>query len=603
MLPAEVLAAADAALTAGEAARGLHLVDHLLRTFPGHLRARTLRAQVLLELGDEGGAAADAATVLSADLLNVDAMLVSARLAEASGDLHQSHALIGRAASIEPGHAGVRKAFADSVTMLPRDSAALGLSYLAHGWPDLAERELRAALARDSSRVDLRVGLAEALWQQARYEEARPECRTVLDHNPRCLRATLMMAHILAEQGRTAHGVEMLEQAGQLDPEFTIAAELYAKATLSRMSLPPAPSVPEPPPYVDESAVEAIAVADDDGVTEGADDGAVAGEEGIFTPVIDTDADATGEAAETRSDPAEVVATEDDVIAAGDVAADDGDEIEAGEAKVGEDDDSDESGESGDEEAVAMGDAEVVAEDWEEPGQGAPGAGVAFSAGWPAAGPDRGEPAVPVSESPSVEAEPAETDDRHGGVPVEEEAGESVGMPAEGVAGAPGDLDEPSDEAAEAVAAPESVVEPTSAGPEPAAATTEPEAEAVEPEPEAEAVTPEPEPEVATTEPEAEAIDLEAATAAPEPDPPDDDGRAALIGMARIGGWDSVIDTLAERLSGEDLGDVVATIEELDGIDGFPVEIWQLLGDHYMRNRRPQLASEAYFRAVRRTSE
>ena len=83
----------------------------------------------------------------------------------------------------------------------------------------------------------------------------------------------------------------------------------------------------------------------------------------------------------------------------------------------------------------------------------------------------------------------------------------------------------------------------------------------------------------------------------------DDDGRAALIGMARIGGWDSVIDTLAERLSGEDLGDVVATIEELDGIDGFPVEIWQLLGDHYMRNRRPQLASEAYFRAVRRTSE
>ena len=69
--------------------------------------------------------------------------------------------------------------------------------------------------------------------------------------------------------------------------------------------------------------------------------------------------------------------------------------------------------------------------------------------------------------------------------------------------------------------------------------------------------------------------------------------------MARIGGWDSVVGTLAERLDGEDLGDIVAIIEKLDELDGFPIEIWRLLGDHYLRNRRPQLASEAYFRAVR----
>ena len=134
MLPAEILADADAALTAGEAARGLHLIDHLLRTFPEHLQARTLRAQALLELGDEDGATADAATVLSADLLNVDALLISARLAEAQGDLHQGHALIGRAASIEPGHAGVRKACTDSVTMLPRDSAARITEPTLHAW-------------------------------------------------------------------------------------------------------------------------------------------------------------------------------------------------------------------------------------------------------------------------------------------------------------------------------------------------------------------------------------------------------------------------------------------------------------------------------------
>ncbi|MDP6349973.1 MAG: hypothetical protein QGG58_09410, partial [Chloroflexota bacterium] len=72
--------------------------------------------------------------------------------------------------------------------------------------------------------------------------------------------------------------------------------------------------------------------------------------------------------------------------------------------------------------------------------------------------------------------------------------------------------------------------------------------------------------------------------------------------MARLGGWDSVLDTMAERLAGEELGEMAAIIEELDQLDGFPIEIWRLLGDHYMRNRRPQLASEAYFRAVRWSS-
>ena len=497
MLPAEILADADAALTAGEAARGLHLIDHLLRTFPEHLQARTLRAQALLELGDEDGATADAATVLSADLLNVDALLISARLAEAQGDLHQGHALIGRAASIEPGHAGVRKAFADSVTVLPRDSAALGLSYLAHGWPDLAERELRAALARDSSRVDVRVGLAEALWQQGRYEEARPECRTVLDHNPRCLRATLMMAHILAEQGRTAHGVEMLEQAGELDPEFTIAAELYAKATLSRMSLPPAPSVSEPPPYVDEAVAEAT--ADDDGAA-----------------VAAPDAD---ESAESHSDPETDAATEDGEIAVSDAA------------------------EEEDKEPAADG---VVAEPTVTADPAA-----SFYGGWPAAAPAASEITDPARIDP----------DQAGGADVPQT--EADGDAAEEVVAGPAPVAELSTETVATEREPKPVAEP------------EP-----EPEPEAEAATAEPE---------------------PEPESPDD-GRAALIGMARIGGWDSVVETLAERLAGEDLGDIVAIIEKLDELDGFPIEIWRLLGDHYLRNRRPQLASEAYFRAVRRNS-
>ena len=135
MLASEIVRDIEQALAVEEPARGLHLVDHLLRTFPGHLRARTLRAKALLALGESDEAAGDAATVLSADLLNVEAMLVSAKLAEAQGDLHQSHALIGRAASVDSGHSGVRQAVDDSVAMLPRDPSALGFAYLNSNWP------------------------------------------------------------------------------------------------------------------------------------------------------------------------------------------------------------------------------------------------------------------------------------------------------------------------------------------------------------------------------------------------------------------------------------------------------------------------------------
>jgi hypothetical protein len=219
------------------------------------LKARTVRATTWLALGDQDKAAEDAALVMSIDLLNVDALLVEAKVAEGRGDLHQSHVLIARAASIRPSHNVVRQSMADSVAMLIYDHSTLGFSYQSLNWPDLAEREFRLALQKDMARVDLRIALAEAIWEQGRYDEARPECRLVLDHYPRCLRAMLIMAHILVEQGRAAHGIEMMERANEMDPECTIAVDLYAKAPVSRMLLPPPPSLPEPPIFEEGGAV------------------------------------------------------------------------------------------------------------------------------------------------------------------------------------------------------------------------------------------------------------------------------------------------------------------------------------------------------------
>jgi tetratricopeptide (TPR) repeat protein len=568
MLASEIVRDIEQALAVEEPARGLHLIDHLLRSFPAHLRARILRAKALLALGESDEAAGDAATVLSADLLNVEAMLVSAKLAEAQGDLHQSHAFIGRAASVDSGHNGVRQAVADSVAMLPRDPSALGFAYLNSNWPDLAEREFRTALERDPARVDLRIALAESLWRQGRFDEARPECRIVLDHHPRCLRATLIMAHILAEQGRTAHGMEMLERAGEMDPEYEVAAELYARATLSRMSLPPPPSLPEPPPFSDEAASDVEAGAEISGDSP----------EDVFTAVGETEADVDSD----EPQPAEPD---------GDVVPDGGDPAAVDEV----------------EESTPVPDIEPSSDRDDETSdakEAETAPAVEFSAGWPAETggrlaadevaeedepePESTMPASSVGEAEIAVAEPEESPPEAVGAPLDSDHSESD----------PGEGDEPDLVDDDVAAYSENEADEIDV-PEPPAwlglKADELESELTA------AGEPEPDGSTHPDEPEAEPPGESSETG--DADTADAFGGPAVLAMGRIGSWDAVADTLAEMLAGGDVKPVAGLMEELARLTGFPLSIWRLLGDGYMKTNRPQLASEAYFRAVRRNSE
>lgn len=572
MLASEIVRDIEDALATEEPQRGLHLVDHLLRTFSGHLRARTLRATALLALEEHEEAAGDAATVLSADLLNVDAMLVSAKLAEARGDLHQSHALIGRAASVDSGHSGVRQAVADSVTLLVRDPSTLGFSYLKSNWPDLAEREFRMALERDPARVDLRIALAEALWQQGRYEEARPECRIVLDHHPRCLRATLMMAHILAEQGRTAHGMEMLERAGEMDPEYEVAAELYAKATLSRMRLPPPPSLPDPPAFLDHTDSEIDENGDADGTESGAESDQDAKSSGHSPAVVFTAVDSPGADNEEKGRP--------------DPYQDDGAEPDS----------------QANQPAPLDDDARGVGEAPFEVAEAAPS--VEFSAGWPAgkgqATETRGESDAEEGASGSAEITSPEGTTRSDAIETDEMAPESLGdSPAEAASAAEsGKRAEVASTVQDVDTDPEDGTD-ENAAPEPHREDSVIADEAL---PE-ESVT-----EDTITEAEISANDVasrsrDASDEIGEPGPVELAGEAAVLAMAQIGSWDAVVDAVAEMLSGGEVEPVARLVEDLAPLPGYPTSIWRMLGDRYMQSSRPQLASEAYFRAVRRSAE
>ncbi len=588
MLNSEIVREVEEALAAEAPARGLHLVDHLLQTFPGHLRARTLRAKALLALAEHDEAAEDVATVLSADLLNVDAMLVSAKLAEARGDLHQSHALIGRAASVDSAHRGVRQAVADSVAMLPRDPAALGFAYLNSNWPDLAEREFRLALGRDPARVDLRIALAESLWRQSRFEEARPECRVVLDHHPRCLRATLMMAHILAEQGRTAHGLELLERAGEMDPEYEVAAELFARATLSRMSLPPPPSLSEPPAFPDHLVTTVGEPADVESAHSAMDSEGGAESDGdspavVFTAVDGTDVEVEGEKTPLSG-------------------ADDQAALEAGESAGAPAVDESTADSSLDQIAERGDDGPAVDEGLSDTAEAAPS--VEFSAGWPSGkgrltakgGVDEGEgsdpdAAMPPSVAGAVGLDISSPDET---LPI------AADPPSDGKAS-----DEDSSGRSEVEPARRTVDTGTGDGTdEPATARSHEESVSIDDdEPAKEAAVDESDGKVETLAdyPAGEAEGPSVAMR--DSDPAESSSGTAVLAMARVGSWDSVVDVLSEMLADGEVEPVAVLMEELAAIAGFPSSIWRMLGDSYMRRSEPQLASEAYFRAVRRSDE
>lgn len=246
MSPRELLARARQSFAAGEAPESLRDVQHLLQNFPSYGEARLLRALLHERAGRLADALNDAAFVLEVDPLNADSLLLTSRVRERNGDVRQARSLLLRVAEMEPSHPDLGPAFSMGLAAPTMASAALGFAYLRSGWPELAMRQFRAALDADGGRIDLRLALAEALWLTGQYDECRRQCRTVLDHHPECLKATLMMAHMLTEVGRTNHGAELVERAAALDPEHRLAAEMYGRLEFNRMRLPAPPQVPSP---------------------------------------------------------------------------------------------------------------------------------------------------------------------------------------------------------------------------------------------------------------------------------------------------------------------------------------------------------------------
>ena len=253
-------------LRAGKYNRAIAHCRALLMLYPRYVPAYTIMGEAYLAKGEHAEAANLFRRTLGAD---PEATIPYAGLGliyEERGLLEEAIWQLERAFELAPHNKEIRASLLDLYTQ--RDATLLskieltraGLARIyarGHLYPK-AIGEFRDLLRKEPMRMDLRVALAEALWQDGRYEGAAIISQGVLDLAPNCLKANLILGEIwLRDKDHEADGRALLDQAQMLDPENAVAQSLFGDRS------PLAPRIVPVPPHVigEVGEVETVAQA------------------------------------------------------------------------------------------------------------------------------------------------------------------------------------------------------------------------------------------------------------------------------------------------------------------------------------------------------
>ena len=255
MRPSEIVERAHVAVRAGDYDNAARLAGHVLGSFGRHAGARLVRALVAEANGETERALDDLSFVASADPADPQVRAAQARAFRRAGDDARAREIAQQTVELVPTAPEVLESALDVLGVDPDalapSPAVLARIHLNSNWPHLAEREARQALTDHPERVDIRLTLAEALWRQERLAECEEQCKVIFDQANDCVRAAVMLAHILSERGRTAEGQDLLERVGEIDPEFLEARRMLASLEVHRLVLPKPPEL-QPPAQLGE---------------------------------------------------------------------------------------------------------------------------------------------------------------------------------------------------------------------------------------------------------------------------------------------------------------------------------------------------------------
>jgi len=216
--------------------------QHVLVQFPESLEVQRLLGEVYLAQGQMEDAQQALDWILTNDPENVIAYCDRALISERLSDFDTALDCYQQAYELSRGNRDIRQQFnmlsakaGQQGFMFSR--AGLARLYMRGGLLSQAMQEWDAVLSVSPDRLDARTGLLETYWREGLYDEAEQLALEVLQDVPGCVKALLLLAHIIAPKDML-QAKEYVRRAELLDPDLLMAQELFEDMMMSQTGHP-----------------------------------------------------------------------------------------------------------------------------------------------------------------------------------------------------------------------------------------------------------------------------------------------------------------------------------------------------------------------------
>ena len=197
-------ALADAlnALRTANPEQAVIICDELLVAYPDAVRVLRLRGQALQALGDVGRAVQDFERVLDISPTDTSTALSYAGALSRLGRKEEAALVAQSLLDFLPHDLDVQHIAAEAVTLhvgdapQPAGRLAAAQAQFAVGRTQQALNATRKLVAQSPDRLDARLVLAEFLWRDEQRIQAADLCQQILDEQPDCLTAHVLLAQL-----------------------------------------------------------------------------------------------------------------------------------------------------------------------------------------------------------------------------------------------------------------------------------------------------------------------------------------------------------------------------------------------------------------------
>jgi tetratricopeptide (TPR) repeat protein len=228
----EYLRTTEDAISSGRTDEAMANCQNILTYFPEALEAQRLLGEVYLAQGHLTEAQQTFEWVLTNDPENVIVYCDRALISERTSDIDTALDCYQQAYELSRGNANIRQEFNQLSARVGQQEfmfsrAGLARLYMRGDLLTQAMQEWDAVLAISPERLDARLGQMETYWREGLYTRAETIAQQLLEEIPTCLKALLFLAH-MTSISHLQRARELLQRAEALDPDLTMARELFA---------------------------------------------------------------------------------------------------------------------------------------------------------------------------------------------------------------------------------------------------------------------------------------------------------------------------------------------------------------------------------------